>query len=284
MKLFGNSKKHKRDFNKLKEKNEVGGQNDHQPHNVAKSDRKKTIRRRIIYGVLYATGLAVIIFAGIGMLGILNEDREARDEYDELREIIYDVTFEITHAGEADLFEPETAEESFTELSDINPDFVGWIDIPGTDVNYPVVRGPDNSYYLRRTFRGQENPAGSVFMDYRNRPDFTTPVTTLYGHNMRDGSMFSSLMRFTNETFRNENREIRIVTRAGEILYYEIFAVWRTDAWDDVYFLDFDDVYGAGEFFNYYSDHFLILSTCWRSADSDPDDRFIVAAGRLPAR
>ena len=243
-----------------------------------RGSRKKKARRRLLYGLFYAIGLAIMIFGGIGLFEILSEDRAAQTEYDELRTIIGDITL-ITNDFDPDR---EAMEQVFAELSVINPNVVGWIYIPATDVNYPVVIGPDNEYYLRRTFRGEYNRAGSIFMDYRVERDFTTPLTTLYGHNMRDGSMFASLMQYTNEEFLAENTEIRIITNEGDVLTYEIIKAWRTDAWDDVYAVNFDSGIDAQNFFNdIRSEYFLVLSTCWSGADRHPDDRFIVAAVRV---
>jgi len=243
-----------------------------------KGSRKKKARRRLLYALFYVVGLAVMIFGGIGLFEILSEDRAAQSEYDELRTIIGDITL-ILDDGEPNR---EVMDQVFAELSVINPNVVGWIYIPATDVNYPVVRGPDNDFYLRRTFRGEYNRAGSIFMDYRVERDFTTPLTTLYGHNMRDGSMFASLMQYTSAEFLAENTEIRIITNEGDVLTYEIIKAWRTDAWDDVYAVNFDSGIDAQNFFDdIRSEHFLVLSTCWSGADRHPDDRFIVAAVRV---
>ena len=248
---------------------------------------KTSARRRIFLGIFYAVGLAVLIFAAIGLYNIFSEDTAARDEYNDLREI---ANSEITHiiATEDDNNnEPELGSEAenepWRELIALNPDFVGWIEIPATDVDYPIVRGTDNDYYLRRTFLGESNSAGTIFMDYRAIFDFNTHITILYGHNMRDGSMFASLMRYTDATFLADNTEIRIFTRYGETFYYDVISATRTHALDDVYSLDFHNVTIAQNYFNHNnSEHFLVLSTCWSGPDRTPTDRLIVIAARRP--
>ena len=80
-------------------------------------------------------------------------------------------------------------EIDFDGLRAINKDIVAWIQIPGIGVDYPVVQGKDNDHYLHYTFDGKANKAGSIFLDYRNRKDFTDSKVILYGHNMKDGSM-----------------------------------------------------------------------------------------------
>lgn len=275
--------------------------------------QKNKVRKRVIFGLIYAVGIATIIYGVSGLFGTVGEELAARSEYDALREIAFEITYAFEEIENDSYGEPEVeeienesancsddevepevddsaeSEEPFltqlflTQLYELNPDFVGWIEIPGTAVNYPVVRGDDNSFYLKTTFLGEPNRAGSIFMDFRARRDFGTPVTILYGHNMRDGSMFSALMKYTSRTFLEDNSEIRIITADGEMYFYDIVSARRTDAWDEVYQLNFDHADKAQSFFdNYYSEHFLVLSTCWRGADRDPDDRFIVAAVRRP--
>jgi len=240
-----------------------------------KTSRKNKFRRRLIYGVFYAVGLGVIIYALSGLLNTLGEESEARNEFAELRTI----ASEVLRSADSEV-DSTLKEESLAQLYEFNSDFVGWIEVLGTDVNYPVVRGLDNSFYLRRTFLGKPNRAGSIFMDYRAAPDFSTPLTVLYGHNMRDGSMFGSLKRFADEAFLEENTEIRVFTACGEIIFYDVIKAWGTDVWDDVYSLDFNNTLDISSFFMYNSEHFLMLSTCLSGAPQGSDYRFIVVAVR----
>jgi sortase B len=107
-------------------------------------------------------------------------------------------------------------------------------------------------------------------MDYRCTKGFAAPACLIYGHNMRNGSMFSSLLNYTNQEFMNNNSEIFILTADGDKLVYRIFDAQYTDAWDDVYTLDFNDAEMISEFFSA-SDgqRFLILSTCLNSANNN---------------
>ena len=87
----------------------------------------------------------------------------------------------------------ETFAVNFDVLRDINPDCVGWIEIPGTNISYPIVQGRDNDHYLRLNFEGKYSVGGVIFLDHRCDSDFDRTNTIIYGHNMRDGSMFGSL-------------------------------------------------------------------------------------------
>ena len=111
-----------------------------------------------------------------------------------------------------------------------NKDVIGWIEMPGdTEINYPVVQGEDNDYYLHYAYNGAYNPAGSIYMDYRNKVAVSSNRhTVIYGHNMESGSpMFANLLHFKDESYWKNNRYIHIYT--DEALYtYEVFAAYET--------------------------------------------------------
>lgn len=113
---------------------------------------------------------------------------------------------------------------NIAEIQKEMPDVYGWIEIPGTKVNYPVVqREDDNLYYLDRTPEGSSNIEGSIFSEDYNRRDFTDPVTVLYGHNMKNGDMFGELHLFEDKSFFDANRDLYIYLKDKK-LTYRIFA------------------------------------------------------------
>lgn len=103
---------------------------------------------------------------------------------------------EATELPMAMIYEPMENPVDFESLKAINSDIVGWIEMEAIDVFYPIMQSTDNEYYLYRTFRKVNNIAGSVFMDCRNHPDFTDKNTIIYGHNMKNGSMFGRLKEY----------------------------------------------------------------------------------------
>ena len=115
-------------------------------------------------------------------------------------------------------------------LRNENKDVVCWIEMPGdTKINYPVVQGEDNDYYLHYAYNGAYNPAGSIYLDYRNSVSVSTNRhTVIYGHNMESGSpMFANLLHFQDESYWKNNRYIHIYT--DEAMYtYEVFAAYET--------------------------------------------------------
>ncbi len=115
-------------------------------------------------------------------------------------------------------------------LRNTNREIIGWIEMPGdTEINYPVVQGKDNDYYLHYAYNGAYNPAGSIYLDYRNTLTMSSNRhTVIYGHNMESGSpMFANLLHFKDESYWKNNRYINIYT--DDALYtYEVFAAYET--------------------------------------------------------
>ena len=126
-----------------------------------------------------------------------------------------------------------------------------WLRIPDV-LDYPVVQGTDNSYYLHHTFRKEYNIAGSIFLDARNTADFSDSKNIIYGHNMRNGSMFHVLRKFQDLDFYQANREIWLYLPDGSVQVYEIVGCEEVKAAGEAYEL------GNGN----EEEKELILSTC----------------------
>lgn len=112
------------------------------------------------------------------------------------------------------------------ELQKQNSDIVGWIEIEGTNINYPVLQGTDNEYYLDHDYKREKTAKGSIFLnkDY----DWNIPSTNLliYGHNMKNGEMFEDLLNYSSEEYYKNHPIIRFTT-ANEDKEYEIFSAFR---------------------------------------------------------
>lgn len=108
------------------------------------------------------------------------------------------------------------------------PDIQGWISIPGTCVDYPVLQSSadEPEYYLRRTYKGEHRTAGSIFFQWDCSPESRNLV--VYGHNMSDGTMFAVLQKMADEAFRTEHSKILLQTSDG-LWEYRIAAVLKTD-------------------------------------------------------
>jgi len=110
----------------------------------------------------------------------------------------------------------------------INPDTVGWLSMEGTRIDYPVVKGMDNEYYLANGFDKEPNVAGSIFMDSRNIGDGSDRHTLIYGHRMKDGSMFRDLEKYQDDAFYQSHRAFDLQTLHGTFRY-RIFSAYVTD-------------------------------------------------------
>lgn len=132
-----------------------------------------------------------------------------------------------------DLSEEEKLEISIKRINGdfraINKDYIGWITVANTTIDHPIVHGKDNEFYLRNNFYGEKSRHGTVFMDYRNNNDYTDHHTVIYGHSMRDGTMFRPFDNYKNESFFKENPTISIRTLKG-YRTYRIFSVYLVDA------------------------------------------------------
>ena len=179
---------------------------------------------------------------------------------------------------------------NFEQLWGVNQEVIGWIQIPGTKINYPIVQGSDNDYYLSHTVSGEENSGGAIFMDAAISRQFEDKNAIIYGHNLKSGAMFSRLNRYARKSFWNANRYIYITTPFGRDTY-EVFSAYQTTADADIYY------YGFGED-QYYQDYLdritsysifnagislgvedtiITLSTC----ANDTTQRFIVHAKKI---
>lgn len=118
----------------------------------------------------------------------------------------------------------------FNSLKEKNSDTVAWIKVEGTDIDYPVVQAENNDYYLNHSFDKSENGAGWVFADYKNKLDGLDKNIVIFGHNRRDGSMFSTLKNILKpEWYNNENNRYVTFITEQENIKYEVFSVYQTE-------------------------------------------------------
>ncbi len=160
-------------------------------------------------------------------------------------------------------------------LREVNPDVIGWIMVPDTKINYPIMQGEDNDFYLKHTWEGKENGVGSVFLECRNKTDFTEFNTIVYAHNMNDGSMFGDLKKYNSRWQWEKSPYIYITTDQG-VFRYEIFASYRAPVDSFTYGLSFNEAETRANFlieaknastletevFPRATDRILTLSTC----------------------
>lgn len=198
---------------------------------------------------IIAVVLAVCVILGSGgmLIKTAMEYKNAENEYTKLEQ--YTEQTDTSQPAEAlpeepvGVLESEETEEvqlrrnlnradfpditvDFEGLKEVNPDMVAWLYVGAVGISYPVVQGEDNEYYLHQTFENQKNSAGCIFMDWEVNQDLSSWNTFIYGHNMKNGTMFGSLKQFIRDDSRyKEDPYIYVYTEEG-IYRYKIYAYY----------------------------------------------------------
>ena len=287
-----------------------------------KSVKQPTIKNEFNIYKLLTFLLAAILLVVIGILGRnWLVARDAQRQYEDLAEQVNRLqnqsnqdnyfqeepveTQEITEGTEE---ETQESEEVISEdapdfdvpqknldwaaIREINPDIYAWICIPGTEVDYPILQHPtDDSYYLNYNMNGTRGYPGCIYTEKINSKDFTDFDTVVYGHNMRDDSMFATLHYFEDSAFFANCPYIYVYT-GDKVLVYEIWSAYESDNFHILYSNDFttqsgrqiylDKIYNKADSANMRNDiqatdqsHILTLSTCIKGKSQN---RFLVQA------
>jgi len=227
----------------------------------AGAPKKKSAAGTFLLTLLLVVAVGVFAFSGYKLLGFYKDYKAGSDEYKELNKDFASEEKEKTSEKTPQTNGPstltdvtqlenpdtlpklienavhETATENqetkslptlvnpvdFTQLQAINPDVIGWIRVGAVNVSYPVARAQDNDYYLHRTFRKVDNFAGCIFENCDNSPYFTDQNTIIYGHNMKNGTMFGQLRKFSEQETLDKNPYFWIFT-PNFIYQYRIFS------------------------------------------------------------
>ena len=193
---------------------------------------RNTPKRKVV-------GIAVVSLCGLLALGSgflmvrdLNQYSESAGAYEDIASHVE--LPEQTEAPEEDNTETEPAGEDpsvvlpavdFEALRETGPDIIGWLTLPDTAMNYPVTQTDDNEYYLHHLYDGTYNKTGCLFADYENQEDFSDRNTIIYGHNMRDGSMFATLNEYDEQSYFDGHPQMYLVTPGGGYVV-EIFTAF----------------------------------------------------------
>ena len=178
--------------------------------------------------------LVAIIIVCLSIIGYkyynYNKDDKLNSEIQDLQPVINEASdLDNNSRGEND-GQDQSKEGNYVnsaneeELKSINSDYKMWIQIENTNINYPVVQGSDNDYYLKHNFRKESNISGTVFVESANDIDNDKNII-LYGHNMRNGTMFNNITNYKEESFFNEDNKINIIMN-NTLYEYEVFSVY----------------------------------------------------------
>jgi len=242
-------------------------------NSLFKNVRKVSVMVSLTIAVIVCASIAVI--TTIAVIAHTSSLRASGAEYDHLRGLAGDMAAEAGRNG-------ESLSSLDIEMRAINPDYVCWIRIDGTNIAYPVVRGSDNEKYVNTSFSGERNKAGSIFMDYRNIGD-PIPHIIIYGHNLYQGGMFTDLKKFLDEQFLEANNIITLIVNGNEV-HFEIFSARLSDIYDPAYDLDLNTPRSFARFADRIgaplkATQIITLSTCF--SQGNDDERVIVQGYRL---
>lgn len=208
--------------------------------------QKPKKKNDVLLTIALIAAIAVFCFAAYNLFHIYTEYKKGTDEYNEIEQMAV-TPHEDIQTESNDPVPP--IDVDFDTLKSVNEDVVGWIYVEAIpDISYPIVQGEDNDTYLHHTYEKTYNFAGSIFIDYENSGDFSDCNTLVYGHNMKNGSMFAKLKRFSQdqETY-NMSRYFWILT-PDKNYRYEIISAYTTGVNSDTYTL----FMGPGEEFEEY--------------------------------
>lgn len=179
-------------------------------------------KNRILITLIQIVLIAVIIFSGIKIIEWIKSNKKNKDIMSEIKENVV-INNEMDSNN-------EEYKIDFAKLKQKNSDAIAWIKVNGTDIDFPVVKGTDNSYYLTHNFDKEKNKAGWIFADYRNKFDGTDKNIIIYGHNMKNGSMFASLKDVIKEEwYNNENNKYIALITENENCKYQVFSVYQIE-------------------------------------------------------
>lgn len=242
--------------------------------------------------ILCCIFLAIAIYAAYNIIKIQSEYKKSVDAYKKLDNYTMEQTTSET-SGESEeepVKEKPYPEVDFAGLKSVNSDVIGWIYVPDTEINYPIVHTSDNDYYLDHLVDRTQNPAGAIFLDTRNPSDFSDLHSIIYGHHMKNGSMFAALKGYKKQDFFDGHKTGYLITQDAAYSI-DFFAGHVANVEENAWQLDFDD---AADFDNWikslkevsafksdiepqYGDRIFTLSTCSYEFD---DARFVLS-GKL---
>lgn len=259
-------------------------------------EQKKKKKSDVLLTIALIVAIAVFCYAAFNLYHIYTEYKKGTDEYNQIEEMA--VTERDADSGEAagpnaQLKPP--IEVDFDKLKSVNEDVVGWIYVDALpDISYPIVKGKDNQTYLHQTYEKNYNFAGTIFVDYENSGDFSDCNTLVYGHNMKNGSMFGHLKKFREDDRLYKQDKYFWILTPERNYRYEIITAYTTGVNSDTYTL----FKGPGEEFEKYletikgyseiqtddtdltiKDRIVTLSTC----TGNESTRFVVQGKRVDA-
>lgn len=193
--------------------------------------------KKIIKIILLGICLVIFIYSAYNIYNYIKEENANKKLKNEL---IEDVITEVPSTELTKNEEKIPISVDFSTLKEKNQDIVGWIYSKDTPINYPVVQAKDNQYYLHRLINGEYNASGSIFMDYRNNPNLEDNNTIIYGHNMKNNTMFGSLQEYKSQDYYDNHKVMYYFTSEKNYII-ELFTGYTISVESDIYDLSVID-------------------------------------------
>lgn len=200
---------------------------------MSRKEKRKANKIKIIISIIQLIFIVILIYSLINIFLWYKSNKANKQVMEELSQTIETVKED----GEDD----KKYKINFEELKSKNSDTVAWLKVENTNIEFPVVKANDNSYYLTHNFNKEDNSAGWIFADYKNKFNGKDKNIVIYGHNMRDNSMFGSLKNVIKEEwYNNENNKYIILATENEYSVYEVFSVYKIEKEDYYIKTDFN--------------------------------------------
>ena len=280
-------------------------------------EEKTKAKRKRISIIIYLLLTALIILSLIYIINFFSLKQEAKEQSKLLNAIdIYEKevaknTLEdeerVIEENEETVIGKNTEEQKketermlqVKQLQGQNTDIVGWLEIENTNINYPVLQGADNNYYMTHNYKNEKSKNGSIFLEANYNWNIPSNNLLIYGHNLGNGMMFQELLKYEKESFYQEHPVIRFTT-AEEDAEYEIISVFKSrvyyksekNVFRYYYFINNESEEEYNEFVKNaknaslypidatasYGDQLITLSTCSYYVE---DGRFVVVGRKI---
>ena len=187
--------------------------------------------KKIFLNLLLIISIITFCFSAYELFKIYNEYHTGKELYESLEK---NIEIKKEENNEKNDNNDIILNIDFHNLKSINSDCIGWIYIPNTNINYPIIQSKNNSYCLSHNFDGNENFNGCIFVSEVNN-GFEDKNTIIYGHNMQNGTMFADIKNFKSQDYLNTHPYIYIAKENGSTEKYKIFAAYTTEDCSDAY-------------------------------------------------
>ncbi len=206
--------------------------------------KNKKYKKAILNFILYIILLSILIYSGIKIFKWYKDKTNNNKIVEQIKSTV--IVEENNEDGNENGYTVD-----FNKLKEQNNETIAWLKINNTNIEYPVVKGTNNSFYLNHSFDKSKNSAGWIFADYKNKFDNTDKNIVIYGHNMRDGSMFGSMLNILDAKWyeNEENTNITLYTE-NEKCIYKVFSIYKIESEDYYIKTEFSDDNNFEQFVN----------------------------------